>query len=170
MALGKMPKLKNCSQCGKIFFPVHSEKICRDCQQLEQEMEIKVMQYIRDNPGVGIKEVTEATGASDKLIQKMAREGMFVNTASENSFDFVYPCIGCGRPIRRGTYCTDCIKRLRNETRKVAEAMHIRVRENKKMSTIERLNALAEREFENEQSTVQRHFSRGMYEDLTSRR
>lgn len=170
MASGKMPKLKNCIQCGKIFYPTRGEKLCRDCLQKEQDLEIQVMQYIRDNPNISAKEVMEATGASDKLIQKMAREGMFVNTASGNSIDFFYPCVGCGRPIRTGTYCTDCLARLRNETKKVAEAMHIRIREDKKMSTIERLNALAEREFEKENQVVKRHFSRGMYEDLADSR
>ena len=164
-----MPKLKNCSQCGKIFTPIRNEKICRDCMIKQEEKEREVLQYVRDNPGISMKDAASATGVSDRFIKQMASQGLFVNlTTNEN---FFYPCVKCGRPINRGTYCTDCLKNLRQETKKVAEAMNIRIRNEQKMSTIERLDKLAEREFEKENKVLKRHFSRGMYDDIvTSRR
>ena len=92
-----------------------------------------------------------------KEAQRMIREGLFVNIERG---DFYYPCTACGRPIRTGTYCSDCLKRLRNETKKASEAMHIRVREERKMSTIERLNAAAQNEFERENRFVSRSMQR----------
>lgn len=151
-------KLKNCSQCGKIFSPIRGEKLCRDCRMKEEEIERQVIHYVRDNPGASIKETMEATGVPEKVIKRMAREGMFVNVAT--SENFVYPCMGCGKPIRNGTYCADCLKRLRTETRKASEAMHIRVREEKRMSTIERLNASAQNEFERENKIISRSMQR----------
>ena len=162
----KKPTLKNCSQCGRIFSPMRGETLCRDCRMKEEELERQVMSYVRDNPGVSIKEAVKATGVPEKIVQRMAREGMFVNNGLASNF--LYPCTSCGRPISTGTYCTDCLKRLRNETRKAAEAMQIRVREDKKMSTIDRLNADAQREFDRENQVVKRHLSKGL-QDLINR-
>lgn len=152
-------KLKNCTECGRLFAPMQNEKICRDCKIKEEELERKVMSYVRDNPGVSIKQAMEATNVSEKVIKRMAREGLFVNLSEAGNF--FYPCIGCGKPIRTGTYCSDCLVRLRNETKKAAESMHIRVREERrKASTIERLNAAAQNEFERENKI----FSKGMHD------
>ena len=151
-------KLKNCSQCGRIFSPMRGEKLCRDCRIKEEELERQVISYVRDHPGVSIKDAMAATGVSEKIIQRMAREGLFVNVAEAGNF--LYPCIGCGKPIRSGTYCSDCLKKLRSETRKASEAMHIRVREERNMSTIEKLNAAAQNEFERENRVVSRSMQR----------
>ena len=156
--LKQQKKLKNCSQCGRIFSPIRGEKLCRDCRLKEEEVERQVLSYVRDNPGCSIKEAMEATGVPEKIIKRMAREGMFVNV--QTSENFVYPCMGCGKPIRNGTYCADCLNRLRNETKKASEAMHIRVREERKMSTIDRLNAAAQNEFERENRIISRSMQR----------
>ena len=151
-------KLKNCAQCGRIFSPMRGEKLCRDCRLKEEEVERQVLSYVRDNPGCSIKEAMEATGVPEKIIKRMAREGMFVNV--QTSENFVYPCMGCGKPIRNGTYCTDCLQRLRTETKRASEAMHIRVREERRMTTIEKLDAAAKNEFERENKIISRSMQR----------
>ena len=166
--MAMMPKLKNCAQCGKVFSPIRNEKLCRDCMIKQEEKEREVLQYVRDNPGVSMKDAADAVGVSDRFIKQMASQGLFVNLKSAD--DFFYPCVRCGRPISRGTYCTDCLKSLRQETKRAAEQMNIRIREDKKMSTIERLDKLAEREFEKENMVIKRHFSRGMYGDMANSR
>lgn len=158
---GNKPKLRNCAQCGRIFSPTRGENLCRDCRMKEEEMERQVMIYVRDHQGISIKEAVEATGVSEKIVKRMAREGMFVKNGLTTA-NFLYPCTGCGRPISTGTYCSDCLARLRVETKKAAEAMHIRVKDDKRMSTIDRLNAAAQREFERENKVIERHFSQGM--------
>lgn len=158
----KKPVLKNCIQCGRIFSPTRGEKLCRDCRLKEEELERQVMSYVRDHPGISIREAVQATGVSEKIVKRMAREGMFVNNGLATNF--LYPCASCGKPISTGTYCTDCLQRLRGETKKAAEAMHIRVRDDKKMSTIDRLNAEAQREVDRENKVIERHFSRGMHD------
>ncbi len=168
MALLRGQKLKNCAQCGKLFSPMRGERLCRDCLLKEQEFDMQVIQYVRDNPGVSMREVMEETGASDKRIKRMIQEGAFTNL--DFGDDFFYPCSGCGRPIRNGAYCSDCLRRLRKETKRASEIMQIRVRENKQMSTIERLDALAEREFERDNRVLKRHFSKSMYGDIADSR
>ena len=171
MALSRpaqLPKLKNCANCGKIFSPIRNEKLCRDCTIKEEEKERQILQYVRDNPGITIKEVCDALNVSEKFVKRMASQGMFASFKLDQKF--FYPCVKCGKPINTGTYCADCLKTLRAETKKAAEAMNLRIREDKKMSTIERLNALAEREFNRENKVIKRHFSRGMYEDIVNSR
>ena len=102
-----------------------------------------------------MREVMEQTGASDKMLKRMLNEGLFANITQ--SGDFFYPCVNCGRPINKGTYCSDCLANLRRETKKVAEAMNIRIKEKKGMSTIQKLDAEAEREYERERSTYYRY-------------
>lgn len=164
-----LPKIRNCSQCGRIFTATHGEKICSSCAQKAKEFEEKVVKYIRDNPGSTMKDVMEATGATDKMLKRMMQEGIFSNAAAagQNGEQVTYPCMSCGRPITSGTYCMDCLSRLRDQTKRAAESMKIRIKEDKKMSTIERLDALAEKEFERESrmSGVRRNFSKGMFKD-----
>ena len=166
--LPKLPKLKNCANCGRVFSPIRSEKLCRDCMIKEEEKEREVLQYVRDNPGVMIKQVCDALGISEKFVKRMASQGLFASFKLDQKF--FYPCVKCGRPINTGTYCTDCLKNLRQETKRAAETLKIRLTETKKMSTIERLDALAEREFERENKVIKRHFSRGMYQDIVDSR
>ena len=165
--LPSLPKIRNCSKCGKIFTAMNGEKVCRDCVQKEKDFEEKVVQYIRDNPGSSMKEVMQATGANDKMMKRMMKEGIFSPTASAHVEGAPYPCMKCGRPITHGTYCMDCLSKLRTQTKKAAEAMQIRIKEDPKMSTIERLNKMAEKEFERENrlSGIRRNFSNGMFKD-----
>ena len=143
-------KLKNCPKCGKIFTSTRGEPYCRSCMIEEQEFEVKIIQYVRDNPGVTIQEVMDAMNVPEKKMKQMIRDGLFQSINA--NIDFFYPCASCGRPIQHGVYCADCVSKLRKETKKFSEAMNIRVKESdlKKMSTIEKLDVMAEREFERE--------------------
>ncbi len=162
-----LPKIRNCSRCGKIFTAMHGEKICRDCVEKEKAFEEQVVKYIRDNPGSTLKEVMAATGANEKMLNRMMQDGIFSNAAVDKPKDATYPCMSCGRPITSGTYCMDCLSRLRDQTKRAAERMQIRIKEDKKMSTIERLDALAQKEFERESrmSGIKRNFSKGMFKN-----
>ena len=128
---------------------MEGEKICRECAQKAKDFEEQVVTYIRDNPGSSLKDVMQATGASDKMMRRMMKEGIFSPPTAQVQ-GATHPCMKCGRPITSGTYCMDCLSRLRTQTKKAAEAMQIRIKEDPKMSTIERLNRLAEKEFERE--------------------
>ena len=167
MALINIPKIRNCTKCGKIFAAMHGEKVCKDCVQKEKDFEESVITYIRENPGSSVKDVMHATGASEKMMRRMMQDGIFSNSSVQTETNPTYPCMSCGRPITSGTYCMDCLSRLRDQTKRAAERMQIRIKEDKSMSTIERLNKLAEKEFERENrlSGIHRNFSKGMFKD-----
>ena len=168
MAIKTPQKLKNCAVCGKMFVSTRGEKLCRDCMIKEEEKERMVLDYVREHQGCAISEVIEVLGVTDKFVKNMIAKGLFANVERN---DLYYPCQSCGKPIRNGTYCSDCLSRLRTETKKMADQMAIRMGiSNKpisKMSTIEKLDAQAAREFEIEKSRSNR---RGTYETVVSRR
>ena len=168
MAMKLPQKLKNCSSCGKMFVATRGEKLCRDCMIKEEEKESLVLDYVREHQGCQIAEVMEALGVTDKFIKNMIAKGLFANVERH---DLYYPCQSCGKPIRNGTYCSDCLSRLRSETKKMADQMAIKMGISDKpisqMSTIEKLNAQAEKELEIEKSRNKR---RGTYETVVSRR
>lgn len=140
-------KLRNCIQCGKVFLSKDREELCADCRAAYYQLEELVKEFVKDHPGSTVNEVSEATTVSKKLIQKMMREGVFMDIPMGDNF--MYACASCGKPIKTGTYCTSCLTRLRRETQQAAERMQIRVKEG--TSTIKRLDILAQREFEQEQ-------------------
>ena len=147
MAIAPRKKLRNCIQCGKVFLSQEREDLCNDCKAMYYELEEKVKTYVKDHPGVSMVKVCEDTGVSKKLIQHMMRSGVFMDMPMGENY--MYPCASCGTPIKIGTYCTSCLTRLRNETKKVAESMSIRFKEN--TPTLTRLERMAQREFEQEQ-------------------
>ena len=51
-------KLRNCSMCGKIFMS-NGEKICPNCIQAQADMEVVVVDYVRDHPKCKIPEIME---------------------------------------------------------------------------------------------------------------
>ncbi len=140
-------KMRNCIQCGRVFLSSEREDLCSGCKSKFYELEEIVKDYVKDHRGVSMTDVSEATGISKKLIQRMAREGVFADMPMGENF--TYPCASCGTPIKTGTYCTSCLTRLRQETKKVAESMQIRFKED--MPTLKRLDAMAQREFDQEQ-------------------
>ena len=167
-------KLKNCTQCGKIFSSTRGETLCRDCTIKQEEKEREVLDFVREHQGCSIAEVVEAMGVTDKFVKNMINKGMFANVERT---DFFYPCAACGKPIKNGTYCSDCLSRLRSETKKMADQMAVRMGIQQKpgepkkklseLSTIERLDLQAQRELEIENQKKSR---RSMYEAIVSKR
>lgn len=97
--------VRNCRGCGRIFNYVTGPILCQKCRE---EMEAKfqeVKEYIRQNPGVGIQEVSDACDVPINQIQQWLREERLEVT--ENSAIFL-SCESCGSPIRSGRYCDKC--------------------------------------------------------------
>lgn len=108
-------KMKNCQRCGKIFMQQGTEKICRDCRDADREMENKVMQYVRDNPGCKLQAIIDDTGAEESLVRRMIAEGRF-----EQNF-VVSHCKKCGKDIVAGQYCEACLSSMQENLQSVQE-------------------------------------------------
>ena len=100
-----MAEIRNCPRCGKIFTYIN-RPICHSCLE-QEENEFKVVKdYIYDNPGANIAEVSEATEISADKIMRFLREER-LELVSENS-NLILECERCGRAINSGRFCENC--------------------------------------------------------------
>ena len=104
-------KMKNCPMCGKLFLATNTMRVCRDCLEKEHEMESNVVNYVRQHPDCNIPEIIKETGAPEKMIRRLIKEGRFV----EAGVKITYPCEKCGAPISTGKLCNKCAEALRAE-------------------------------------------------------
>ena len=95
----------NCKSCGKIFSHLSGPPICPVCTKKVDEKFQEVKEYIYDNPGVGIHEVSEEMEVSVSQIRQWVREERL--TFADNSPTGI-DCVGCGVTIKTGKFCNRC--------------------------------------------------------------
>lgn len=100
-----MAEIRNCPRCGKIFTYM-GRPICRKCLETEENEFKVVKEYIYDNPGATISEVSQETGVTVERIMRFLREER-LEIKSENS-NLLLECERCGRAIRSGRFCENC--------------------------------------------------------------
>lgn len=110
--------IANCPRCGKIFARGFSD-VCANChKEIEKQYEACV-QYLRENRGATINDLSEAVDVSIKQITKFIREGRI---SLYNAPNMSYPCDACGTLIREGHMCDTCRKKLTNQVNRMNEA------------------------------------------------
>jgi flagellar operon protein (TIGR03826 family) len=102
--------ISNCTRCGSIFSRVN-KPICPKCLEKEEKDFEKAVEWLRENPGCGIQELSEATGVERQDILRWIRENRIVMT---NTSELV-KCKKCGAPISSGNFCDQCKSELSNE-------------------------------------------------------
>lgn len=116
--------VRNCRKCGHVFNYMLGPIICPACQGKLEEKFQEVKTYIRENPGVGIKEVSEECDVEVQQIRQWLREERLelAETAAIH-----LNCEGCGAPIRSGRFCKKCkaettvgLQSILNENKKKA--------------------------------------------------
>ena len=111
-------KLRNCSSCGKIFMS-YGDKICPNCVQEQKELELVVVEYVRDHPKCKIHEIMEETKAPESLIRRLIEEGRF----EQIGVNLSYPCKKCGKPIIAGQYCEECLSEMQSNLQSAHEGI-----------------------------------------------
>jgi len=79
--------------------------ICPACRQKAEDDYQKVKQYIRDNPGVGVYEVSVECEVDQQQIRQWIREER-LEFAEGSAVDL--SCEKCGVAIRTGRFCDKC--------------------------------------------------------------
>lgn len=100
-----MPEIRNCPRCGRIFTSI-GRPICNKCMEAEEKEFKQVKEYIYDNPGANISEVSQETGVSAEKIMRFLREER-LELISENN-NLLLECERCGKPINSGRFCENC--------------------------------------------------------------
>ena len=98
-------EVRNCRKCGRIFNYVAGMPICPMCREKTEAKFQEVKEYIRENKGVGIMEVSEACDVDAAQIRQWLREERLEVT--EDSAIYLN-CESCGAPIRTGRFCDKC--------------------------------------------------------------
>ncbi|WP_189016436.1 flagellar protein [Paenibacillus marchantiophytorum] len=107
----------NCPRCGKIFVKGFAE-VCPHCvKDLEQQYD-RCLKFLRENKGINIHDLSEATEVSIKQITKFIREGRISIVHAPN---MSYSCEVCGISIRENTICEGCRSKLVKDVKNNSE-------------------------------------------------
>lgn len=110
-----MAEIRNCPRCGKIFTYM-GRPICIRCLDIEENEFKVVKEYIYDNPGATISEVSQETEVSVEKIMRFLREER-LEIKSEND-NLLLECERCGRGIKTGRFCDNCKAQINNDFRR----------------------------------------------------
>jgi flagellar operon protein (TIGR03826 family) len=106
---GRRMDVRNCRGCGKLFNYLQGPPLCPNCiKALDLKFE-EVKEFVYDNPGVGMQEVSEEMEVSIAQIKQWVREERLA--FSENSM-IGLECEGCGVTIKTGRFCKACKDKL----------------------------------------------------------
>ncbi len=105
--------IRNCKKCGKIYQYDGVHKICLECRRKEEEDFEKVKEFLRDNPNSGINTVSQETGVEKKTIIEFIKNDRLI--AEDIEIDVTIRCQRCGKEIKHGKYCENCISELKDE-------------------------------------------------------
>ncbi|PAB59372.1 TIGR03826 family flagellar region protein [Anaeromicrobium sediminis] len=106
-----MAELMNCKKCGRVFQYTGITKICQRCRKKDDESFKIVREYVYDNPGATLVEISEETGVEEDIILRYIRQGK-LEIISENS-SLLIECERCGKGIKTGRFCDVCIEEMR---------------------------------------------------------
>lgn len=109
--------VRNCKKCGKLFQYV-GEPLCPMCLKEMESKFVDVKQYLYENPGANITQISEENDVPVQQIKKWVRqERLFFTKESGISID----CENCGRPILTGRFCKECKEHMSDSWSKVYE-------------------------------------------------
>jgi flagellar operon protein (TIGR03826 family) len=106
----KMAEVRNCRKCGKIFTYLAGAPICSTCKQLDEDDFKKVKDYLYENPGASITELSNQLEVSVEKIKRFLRDGRLEISGSEGNV--FLECEGCGKAINSGRFCSECERSL----------------------------------------------------------
>jgi flagellar operon protein (TIGR03826 family) len=117
--------ISNCPKCGKVFARGMKD-VCPACVKEIDNEYLLCANFLRDNKGATLYELSEATKVSVKQITKFIREGRIYIYDAPN---LGYPCEICGTAIREGGMCDDCRRRLTKDVEALKEQERVRKEE-----------------------------------------
>ncbi|BCN32769.1 flagellar protein [Anaeromicropila herbilytica] len=104
-------EILNCRDCGKLYSYTSGPRLCPECVKKLDEKFIEVKEYIRENPGVSLYQVSEEMEVSVNQIKAWIREERLAFTEEST---ITIQCDSCGKEIKTGRYCKECKAKLIN--------------------------------------------------------
>lgn len=109
--------VKNCSTCGRIFNSVMDIKRCPECRKGDEVKFKMIREYLYDNPGASIEEVSEQLDIDRTKILHFLREGRIETVGDQ----MVINCEHCGTLITHGKYCEKCSRKITMDLKSAAK-------------------------------------------------
>jgi len=116
-----MPDVRNCRRCGRIFNYIGGAPICAECRELDEEDFKRVKQYLYENPGASLSQVSSELDISVQKIKSFLREGRLEIIGDEGNL--ILSCERCGKSIRTGRYCEECERELERDLKDTARRL-----------------------------------------------
>ena len=113
-----MPDVRNCRKCGKLYNYIGGVPKCPQCKELEEEDFKRVKQYLYENPGASLTQVSTELEVSIELIRRFLKDGRLEITNEEGNM--ILECENCGKSISSGRYCQECERNLASGLRSAA--------------------------------------------------
>ena len=104
-------EVRNCRKCGRIFNYVVGPHICPSCREKIEAKFQEVKEYIRENKGASIPEISEVCGVETSQIPQWIREERLV-FADDSPVGI--NCENCGATIKTGRFCEKCKANMTN--------------------------------------------------------
>jgi len=119
--VGVMPDVRNCKKCGKIFNYIGGLPICPVCKQKDEEDFKRVKEYLYENPGANITQISTDLDISVETIKRYLKEGRLEIIGDEGNL--ILECEMCGKAIKTGRYCELCERELTRELKSTANQL-----------------------------------------------
>lgn len=98
-------EVRNCKICKHLFNSIGGLVICPTCNNKLEDKFKEIKEYIRDNKGATINDISEKFEIPTQQIKKWIKEERL--TFSDDSFGGI-ECELCGTYIKTGRYCHSC--------------------------------------------------------------
>lgn len=125
-------EVKVCHSCRTLFQYVSGEEICTKCIRMEEKKFQAVREYLRENPGANMQEVTQEVDVSAKLIKKFLRQGRLEVTPES---PIALTCDRCGKRTLTGHFCEACRTEMTRDLQRAKNSLLNREKE----STVARM-------------------------------
>ena len=103
--------IRNCKGCNKVFQHISGPTLCPACKKALEDKFVKVKEYVYENRGASVLQVSEEMGVSVKQIKQWSREERLVlSDATEAEIT----CERCGVAICSGRFCEKCKNKMAN--------------------------------------------------------
>lgn len=101
--------VRNCRKCGRIFNYVVGPHLCPVCREAMEADFQRVKEYIRENRGATISQVSEECNVEVSQIHQWLKEERLELTEGSG---ITLQCETCGAAIMSGRYCDKCRREL----------------------------------------------------------
>ncbi|PHV69838.1 hypothetical protein CS063_13445 [Sporanaerobium hydrogeniformans] len=114
-------EVRVCRRCKKMYQHISGPSVCPQCKKKEEEMFQKVKEYLRENPGASMQEVSIETDTPVGLIESFLRQGRLQIAPGS---PITLSCESCGIKILSGRYCDRCSSAVNESINDMAKELN----------------------------------------------